>query len=416
MSIFAKPVAQITPNDLQELVSERAVENVRLEFKREIPAKDETLKKLSSFANTFGGDLVIGAVASSADGRIIDLPGVDPQPGYKQTVVQWCFAGATPPLNIEISDPIPVPAGSGKVCYLLRIAESESVPHFLNGRKGAYVRTDEFSGHFLPQLANENELRHLLERRRLIRERRAGLISRARERFETFSSRQLAPETPKREYLGARFEIAVLPRFPASPVCSHTELITLVRKAIIEWRQVAFPRNTHAAISQHESVIIPKPCGQGSFFEANIWGLAYYAAPIGEQDEAYTGIHTNEFIGLLLAFLHHARLLMDRLQYAGPLHVELLMRGIRNVPWIAFPRGFAETGPHSEFDDTVTFTIDTSADKLGDDCDRLASDLLQYVFLAINWPGVADNAEKLTALVDAGYQYNHWKTRQSTNA
>ena len=58
----------ITTEDLQELVVERAVENVRLEFKREIPGKDETLKKLSSLANTFGGDLVIGAAAPSSPG------------------------------------------------------------------------------------------------------------------------------------------------------------------------------------------------------------------------------------------------------------------------------------------------------------------------------------------------------------
>jgi len=41
---------------------------VRLEFKSEVPTKDEVLKKLSSFANTFGGYLVIGAKANGADG------------------------------------------------------------------------------------------------------------------------------------------------------------------------------------------------------------------------------------------------------------------------------------------------------------------------------------------------------------
>jgi hypothetical protein len=416
MSIFAKPVAQIVPADLQELVTERAVENVRLEFKREIPGKDETLKKLSSFANTFGGDLVIGAAAASADGRITDLPGVDAQSGYKQTVVQWCFAAATPPLVLEVSDPIIAPAGGGKVCYVLRIAESETAPHFLNGRKGVYVRTDEFSGHFLPQLATENELRHLLERRKLIRERRAGLINRARERFATFAARPPAPEGRTRDHLGARFEIAVLPRFPAKPVCSHSQLMTLVKEATVDWRQVGFPRNTYSAIAQHESAIILHPCGQGSFFEGNIWGLAYYTAPIGERRSEYTGIHTNEFIGHLLVFLHHACVLVQRVRYTGPLHVELLMDGARNVPWIAFPHGFAETGPNSEFDNTVTFTVDTTTDELQNECDRLASDLLQYVFFAINWPGVADNAEKLAALVGVGYEYNYWRTRQATNA
>ena len=55
MSIFAKPISGLTFDDLQELVTERAVENVRLEFKRDVPDKAETLKKLSSFANILGG-------------------------------------------------------------------------------------------------------------------------------------------------------------------------------------------------------------------------------------------------------------------------------------------------------------------------------------------------------------------------
>jgi hypothetical protein len=91
MSIFTNPLSQLGTDDLQELLDEGAVENARLEFKLEVPNKDGTLKKLSSFGNTFGGFMVIGAKASSADGRLEDLPGVDVQPGYKQKVVQWCF-------------------------------------------------------------------------------------------------------------------------------------------------------------------------------------------------------------------------------------------------------------------------------------------------------------------------------------
>jgi predicted HTH transcriptional regulator len=148
MSIFSKPLSQLGTSDLQELLQGGAVENARLEFKLEPPNKDETLKKLSSFANTFGGFMVIGARARSADGRLEELPGVDVQAGYKQKVVQWCFDGASPPLTVDVSDPIPAPAGNGKVCYVVYTAESDVAPHFLNGRKGVWVRTDEFSNRF----------------------------------------------------------------------------------------------------------------------------------------------------------------------------------------------------------------------------------------------------------------------------
>ena len=70
MSIFSRSVTSIVSADLQELLTENAVENLRLEFKREIPSKDETLKKLASFANTLGGFVLVGAEADS-DGRIV---------------------------------------------------------------------------------------------------------------------------------------------------------------------------------------------------------------------------------------------------------------------------------------------------------------------------------------------------------
>jgi hypothetical protein len=43
------------------------------------------------------------------------------------------------------------------VCYVVSVSENEFAPHFLNGRKGVYVRTDEFSSRFEPLLATENE-------------------------------------------------------------------------------------------------------------------------------------------------------------------------------------------------------------------------------------------------------------------
>jgi hypothetical protein len=408
MSVFAKPISQITTEDLQELLSMQAVENVRLEFKRDVPRKDETLKKLSSFANTYGGLMVVGAEANSSDARLVALPGVDAQAGYKQTIVQWCFAGATPPLTAEISDPLPVPGANGKVCYVINIAESDVAPHFLNGRKGVYIRTDEFSSRFEPQLATEHELRQLMNRRQLIRERRARLIDRARERFTTFATRPQAPELDGREHLGSRIELAVVPRFPAAPLCEHTELLTTIREASVAWRQVGFPRNTYGAISQHESAIVLQPCGSRSFFEANIWGMLFYTAPIGERRAQYAGIHTNGFIGHMLVFVRHARLILQRLGYAGALHVELVLHDVRDIPWISFPSGFAETGPKSELDNTVAFTLETTMDDLRQRYAEFASDVLRSIFFAMNWPSIADSPEKLGEIIRTGHEYNFW--------
>ena len=84
------------------------------------------------------------------------------------------------------------------------------------------------------------------------------------------------------------------------------------------------------------------------------------------------------------------------------------MYDVQSVPWIAFPSGFAETGPNSEFDSKVAFNLDTTTDELQTDFDGIASNVLQCVFFAINWPQVADSPAKLAELVRIGYEYNFW--------
>lgn len=164
MAFYTTPPSRLTTPDLRELLDDGAVENVRLEFKLRVPDKKQTLKKLSSFANTFGGTMVVGA--EEKDSRIVGLPGVDAEPGYKQRVVDWCATAVDPPLYVEVSDPIPTPDGTGKVCYVIRVLESETAPHFLNGRNGLWVRTDEFSKKFEARLATEAEVRQLLQQTR----------------------------------------------------------------------------------------------------------------------------------------------------------------------------------------------------------------------------------------------------------
>jgi len=414
MSIFAKPVADISAADLLELLTENSVENLRLEFKREITAKDETLKKLTSFANTMGGLVVIGADASSGDGRIVGLPGVDPKSGYKQTVVQWCFDGASPPLDVEVSDAIVLPSAGGRVCYVLGVRESELTPHFLNGRKGVYLRTNEFSARYDAQLANENELRHLAQRRQIVRERRATLIQRSRDRFDTFVKQKYGELGKRPGGIGARFDLSIGPRFPAQPLCGHDRLLSIVPAKRISWRQVGFPRTTGGGfISQHESVIGLRPGSSFSILEANTWGVLFYASEIereaAREPNDIQGIHSYHFVGQLLVFLEHARLVLDELGYVGPLTVEMKLDAIRGVPWITFEDRMAVTGPASQLDDTVTFSLESTVDELINRRDALAVNLLRYVFFATNLTD-AVSAKDLEAYVRGGYSYNTWGT------
>lgn len=413
MSIFAKPLSQFGTADLEQLLSDGAVENVRLEFKLEVPSKDEALKKFSSFANTFGGFMVIGASASSADGRIQGLPGVEVQPGFKQKVVQWCFEGASPPLTVEVSDPIPAPSADGKVCYVIYIPESDVAPHFLNGRRGLWVRTDEFSARFEARLATESELRLLFDRRKLILERRSELLERAKRRFDSYAAEthphpSIGKALVSRTHVGSILDFCIVPRFPARPICEGHELVPCVLHHFVQWRGIEFPKLGDNIATQHESVVVLRPGRNFSIFEANIWGMLFYGTQIDGDHNGTLGIHLYEFVGTLMVFLRHAGEMLRALGYTGPILIETALTSILGVQWLQPSQSWLTPMPGSKLDDYVAFSIETTSEALRETPDAVAMNLLRYVFFSVNLRDLVEAPHKLKELLSDGYRFNSW--------
>ena len=220
------PISEITYDDLNELLQETAVENLRLEYKRAFPDKDEFLKKISSFSNTLGGYLVIGAEANSSDGRLIAFPGIPHESGYKQRIVQLCYDAVSPPIFPLVSDPISLPDATDRVCYVIFIEESELAPHFLNGRKGIWVRTDEFSQRIHSSLATYAEIQSLSSKRALVVTKRTDLIDRARKRIQSLAERRYSAYGKIPNGLGANVEFSIIPKYPARQICIMDKLRT----------------------------------------------------------------------------------------------------------------------------------------------------------------------------------------------
>ena len=410
--MLSKPISQLNSTDLRSLLEEGAVETLRLEFKTKIPGKHETLKKLSSFANTYGGYLIVGAHADSSDGRLTDLPGVQTERGYKQRIVQWCFESVDPPLTVEVSDPIPTTQNSDKVCYVIYVPESDLAPHFIHGRKGIYVRTDEYSQRFEPQFATATELRSLFDRRRMVTDRRDFLIERARSRFDAFVATRYAELGGRPAGIGARFDLTVIRRFPADQVSNQSEILSILQEVRIPWRQVGFPRTTQGFVSQHESGLVLRPGSNFSILEANVWGMAFYASEIERVEDSYSGIHLYSFLGNLLVFLRHAREIAERVGLAGPLLIQMRLEGIRGVPWIYAENNLPFQGPNSLLDNDVLFSLSTSAEDLQTRTDTVAIQILDQVFFAMNWADLVGDREKLRQLIRDGYRYNLWNAPQ----
>jgi hypothetical protein len=409
MSIFDKSISQIHTTDLQDLLQGNSIENIRLEFKLFPPDKDEILKKLSSFANTFGGYLVVGAQARSTDGRLEGLPGVDVQAGFKQKIVDWGFGAASPPLSLEISDPIPAPAKTGKVCYVIYVPESDVAPHFLNGRKGIWIRTDEFSARFNATLANETELVYLLDRRKLILQRRFSLLERARSRFAKYRE-QKYPFSNSSGKQSARLEFCVIPRFPARPLCQQSSLRPIIVSSGINWRQITFPRLNDGIVSQHESEITLQAAGKSviSLFEANTWGLLFYGMELEGNEGSVTAIHLYRLVGSVLLFIKHSGHMLGLMGYSGPILIDISLNSLLGATWIHAPDGMTYTHAGSEFDDSMAFAISSTTIELTERCDGLARDIVRNILYSVNWSELIDTPNQIENVILKGYDFNFW--------
>ena len=281
MSMFSKALSELVFADLQELVHSESVESVRLEFKRDAPSKSEMMKKISSFANTYGGWLVVGAAEAEGErGKLNSLPGVDEIPSYKQTLVQWCFDAIGPPIDIQVSEAIPVEGLADKYIYVIFVPESDLAPHFLNDRKGIYIRTDEYSQYFEPKMATVDEILRLSGRRKTVLDRRSFLIERAKSRFTSFADTSYAGRGRNPNGLGSSLSLVISPRYPDRRLFEYADLIDTVRNQRIDWRQVSFPVGQEGTVTQHESVLVLRPGTSFSLIEVSLWGVLAYSTEI----------------------------------------------------------------------------------------------------------------------------------------
>lgn len=275
------------------------------------------------------------------------------------------------------------------MAYVIRVAESDVAPHFLNGRKGIWVRTDEFSSKFEPRLATEGELRHLFDRRKVIEHRRESLLARARARFDHHAANVLGTADSK-----ACLTLAVIPRFPANTLCTLEALPEIVAKSETYWRGDRFPRSLRESlVTQHESVVLLKPGRLGlSIFEAGVWGSLFYGTAIEGQHSDAHGIHVGEFAGTILLFVRHAAGVIKALGYSGSLRFEVGLTAVRGKKWLYNAGGWLEPRAGSALDDSIEFSIDETSDAPLSSSDELASSILRVALFSMGWSGAVNTA------------------------
>jgi len=139
--LISKSLKEITAADINALVRDQIDESDTLEFKRLLDdgspsASVDAMREVSAFANTSGGDFVIGVDAS--DGIAVGVPGIliNDADELIRRVEDLCGNGVDPPISGIQSRAISI--GTDRCVVVFRVERSWSAPHRVTVRNHAH--------------------------------------------------------------------------------------------------------------------------------------------------------------------------------------------------------------------------------------------------------------------------------------
>jgi hypothetical protein len=309
---FSSSVRDMTLDEVQPLFKERVQENIRLEYKRELAGdagefKKVLAKELSSLANTYGGYVVIG-IATDPQGNPTAMDGIPRIDNFAQRVASIGYEQVYPPMVPTVSNPIVLE--NGNVVYVIHQDLSLEAPHFLTRRRGAYVRTSEFSQTFEAQLASWEELQFLANRRSQAIGRRSDLYQRARTRC----NRMLPWAEMKNR---AVLCVWTSPSFPGRRLIELSRLQDTMEKTVGVLATAAISLQDSLAYADAESGY------RNHYIEATAYGT-YFSCRNLLPDDA-TKVHLGSLFGSLLSSIRAGCKFLVACGFDGTIHVRAML-------------------------------------------------------------------------------------------
>lgn len=134
---------QITEAHLQDLIETGAAEGKAIDFKRDLPGRDnqsrhDLLADVCAFANVAGGDLVFG-MDEDGEGVAREIVGQDVNPDHECLRLQdICLNGLEPRLTGIHAHPVTV--AEGRFAFVVRVPQSWNPPHRVKTNNHFYIR------------------------------------------------------------------------------------------------------------------------------------------------------------------------------------------------------------------------------------------------------------------------------------
>ncbi len=211
-TMFGKPISKLTDSDIRSFCDRKIPEGLIIDYKIDFPS--DLAKILASFANSFGGYVLIG-IATNPDNTPKSVEGVANKAGIKERIMQAATTGIHQPLFPDIA--LCELPGASKVVVIIYIAPSLDAPHVVTGSSRIPYRVADITDPVRD--ADIDRIEYLLKRREAPERDRSLIVERADERFHYRAGRQ------------ATRKLIAGPLFPHAPLCSLEQTMDILKRA-----------------------------------------------------------------------------------------------------------------------------------------------------------------------------------------
>ena len=333
--MFTKPIDEITFEDVESFCQQWA-EGVHVEYKSDIEEVKGTIPKIvSSFANTYGGILLIGVEADQKNNTVSSIPGIPQRNGIEEQIQQSALTGIYPGVIPEIKL-VDVP-NSGNVVVVVRVDESVQAPHAIKEVTQVYIRVGSITQPYEYKLAEMDRIAYMFKRREDSQVVARQILDRIEERISKLEPAWKNIGNILRLFsVFPTFTVIARPVFPYRPLTTISNIYELHRGPLWPPRRVI---GGHFCYNEEE------------YWELNEYGIIYHRVVLFIQPE--DGIDYGIFLWHINELIKRANALYVNCGYQGNIEV---ITHLRNI----FGRELIDTESYS-YGQKITENLDAEA-------------------------------------------------------
>ncbi len=366
--LFTKSISDLNFEDVEEFCT-RFHEDIRVEYKSTFDnsVKAKLPKILSSFANSYGGILIIGIDAPAG----IPIPPYDgivfPEREPGLTVQNVCRSAIFPEIPLYTS--LIASRAAGKAFLVLQVNESPKAPHAIENSTRVYVRTE--GGTERISLADIERVERMLIRRQEV----------SRRWDEFFAQSWTFAQSVNLGQKYAYREIRIGPLYPAEPLMTREAVYDFLSDST---NQAKAGFGLGKLLRSPIGALVAREQNVERFLNIGDLGILHYVEPCYPPN--YEGGTKNvlDFWSTAVPILRMTRLAGALIEYSKTscdLRVEAHLRNVSGQTFSSGPNPNTSL-PISTVSSNVPASVQTSSSRLPETALDLTVDLMYQ----LRWP------------------------------